>query len=159
MDFDQRSKHNAIFHQDLLKKRKRSICDMRWLVHQKSPFIAARKIQKLAETETYNVPVPPKQTETDGPPVAKKPTLETHVMAASIIDVNVKCNTSDYEWLVVHTRRDEVAVEGVIELPSDKCKSFGEDVEYEFRKEHRPLLPPARFDENRECSYSPNFSQ
>ena len=49
-------------------------------------------------------------------------------------------------------RRDKVAVEGVIELASDKCKSFGEDVEYEFRKEHRPPLPPARFDENRDCS-------
>ena len=66
-------------------------------MHQINPFIAARKIQKLAETETDNVPVPLKQNKTDGPPVAKKPTLETHVMAASIIDVNVKCNTSDYE--------------------------------------------------------------
>ena len=60
---------------------------------------------------------------------------------------------------MVHMRRDKVAVEGVIELQSDKCKSFGEDVEYEFRKKHRHLLPPARFDENREYSYSPNFSQ
>ena len=63
----------------------------------KHPFIASRKIQKLAEAETDNMPVPPTQNETDGPPAVKKPTLETHVIVASIIDINVKCNTSDYE--------------------------------------------------------------
>ena len=60
---------------------------------------------------------------------------------------------------MVNMRNDEVAVEGVIELASNKCKSYGEDTEYEFRKKHRPRPPPARFDENREFSYSPNFSQ
>ena len=60
---------------------------------------------------------------------------------------------------MLNMRNDEVAVEGVIELASNKCKSYGEDAEYEFRKKHRPRLPQARFDENRECSYSPYFSQ
>ena len=60
---------------------------------------------------------------------------------------------------MVNMRNDEVAVEGVSELASNKCKSYGEDAEYEFRKKHRPRLPPARFDENRECSYSLNFAQ
>ena len=63
----------------------------------KNPFVAARKIQKPAETETDNVSVPPEQKEADGPPVAKKPTLETHVMTSSISDANVQCNTSDNE--------------------------------------------------------------
>ena len=39
----------------------------------------------------------PEQKEAYGPPVARKPTLETHVMASSISDANVQCNTSDNE--------------------------------------------------------------
>eukprot|EP00795_Rhopilema_esculentum_P002387 gene2387-18030_t len=54
-------------------------------------------IQTLAGTEPDNVPVPLAQNEANGPPITKKPTLETLVMAASIIDANVKSNTSDNE--------------------------------------------------------------
>ena len=60
---------------------------------------------------------------------------------------------------MLNMRNDEVAVEGVIELASNKCKYYGEDAEYEFRKKHRLRLPQARFDESRECSNSPYFSQ
>ena len=95
MDFDHRSKHNTRFHEGLLKKREHIRYEEVGAL--KYPFVAARKIQKPAETETDIVSVPPEKKEADGPPVAKKPTLETHVMASSISDANVQCNTSDNE--------------------------------------------------------------
>ena len=93
MDFDHRSKHSAKFHQDLFKKRKHIRCEV--VGAPKTPFVAARKIQKSAETETDTVSVPPEQKEADGPSVAEKPTQEANVMASSISNVNVQCNTSD----------------------------------------------------------------
>ena len=91
MDFNLRSKHGSKLREDLLKKCKHIRYEV--VGAPENPFVAARKIQKLAETETDNVPVPPEQDEADGPPVAKKPSLETHVLAASISDANVVCTT------------------------------------------------------------------
>ena len=70
---------------------------------------------------------------------AKHLVLEVQVVSQDIL-ANLDAVKQTIHALV-HMRNDEIDVEGVIELASDKYKPFGEDVEYEFRKKHRHRLP------------------
>ena len=60
---------------------------------------------------------------------------------------------------MLRMREDDVAMEGIISAATEKCKSYGINVEYEFSKRHRPRRAPARFDENFANATVPSFSQ